>query len=72
MAISLATRLAGREMGGNACYGDLKHGDRFHFPKHPDKVYRKSHGGWYIFDVNHRGPRYRTGSGTAVVVLGAY
>ena len=78
--VTLATRLAAKANGGNAVYGDLKPGDRFMFPsRYLKRVYEKSFGGWFIRVplvsklgagiVTGGTPKYRTGSGTAVIKL---
>lgn len=65
------TRLMGALLfHANACYGDLKPGTRFTFPKHPGTVYVKARGGWYT-EASGAPWKYRTGSGTAVVIGGA-
>lgn len=72
MAVSVWTRRWAVEMGGNAVFADLQPGDRFHFPKHPERVFKKRPGGWYWAVLPTglgAGPCYRTGSGTAVVKL---
>jgi hypothetical protein len=64
--------MAAADAGGNAVYGDLRPGDRFHFPKRATPVYEKLKGGWYrvAFDgILRPAMAFRTGSGTAVVKL---
>lgn len=71
MAIRFATRWAAGQMGGTHVFADLRPGDVFHFPKHPEVLYRKRHGGWFRptdpvtrIDFDRC---FRTGAGTAVV-----
>ena len=64
--MSMDAYISAKMAGGNATYRDLKPGDRFHFPKHPDVIYVKWVGGWYD---TAGGPYLRTGSKTAVVKL---
>jgi hypothetical protein len=67
------TYVAATHAGGNTVYGDLKPGDRFHFPNRPDVVYTKGTGGWYLraagAHLAYPRPAFRTGSKTAVVLL---
>lgn len=63
--VTLETRLwATTFYGGNAVFADLKEGDRFTFPKHPESVFTKTKAGWFRTDD---GRKHRTGRGTAVV-----
>ena len=75
---SVATRLAAVDMGGNAVYSDLKPGDLFYFPTKrggAKLIYEKGFGGWYTrvasTHLAYPRPKFRTGSGTTVVKLGA-
>ena len=62
------------QQGGTHLFSDLKTGDRFHFPKHPDKLYQKGKAGWYtpVNLVTLPPPvHFRTGKHTAVVKVEA-
>lgn len=64
--VSHATIRAALDMGGSHVYSWLAPGDTFHFPKHPEVVFVKGKGGWF---TDAEGRRFRTGRGTAVVLV---